>query len=370
MAEPLKLECSVEFEDEWRQLECHWDYKRFFTIKCKIFHGACYDASGNKVLDGETIGLKNGLPAVNLYYQLKNDSSFTTALETIYATPKAKRELYSPGCYRAVTLYECRVPFEKFNLANLCAANGYVKAKAIVKSTVGTTYEVSYELNKDASKLPYYLELAPSLSGSILVKKETSTRTLCSWPKAVASATQSPVHGYCVELRYQLGGKGLFKAVEGLTAVKEGSTYWLRKSAAVATASIEALEGEPPIESYEVDGSNLEVYLPGSDITAVYFNPTELGISKDDQIKVAIYPYTVYGSHVEDETNHESILSGTLLTGAGLQSEVENKSVGLVRVKVGTNDWREGQVWIKAADGWKEACGVYTKTSTGWKESV
>lgn len=368
MAEPLKLECSIDFEDEWRQLECHWDYKRFFTIKCKLFHGACYDTSGNKISEGESLGFENGLEALKFYYQVQNGSQVTVQ-ETFYTSPTQK-ERYSLGCSRNATTYECRIPFENFNLAALCAVYGSITARVVAKNTAGKTYEQTCSINKGATKLPYYLELAPTISGSILVKKETSTRTLCSWPKAVAAATQSPVHGYCVELRYQPGGKGAFNVIEGLTAVKEGTSYWLRKSAAPATASLEALEGEPPIESYEVPGDDVEVYIPSAEVTSVYFNPTELGIEKNDQIRVAVYPYTVYGSHVEDETDHESILSGTLLTGAGLQSEVENKSVGLVRIKVGTNDYREGQVWVKTSSGWKEACGVYTKTSSGWKESI
>lgn len=371
MAEPLKLECSVEFEDEWRQLECHWDYKRFFTIKCKIFHGAVYTATGTKVSEGESLGFANGRDRLEFYYlegvYLFTLTPFKAATVTAYKT-RSKLEVYN-NYYRYATSYECRIPFEGLDLKTLCGANGCFNAKVKAFSDTGTAYEKTCSINTAAAKLPYYLDLAPTMSGVVEVKKETSYRTKCSWTKAVPAADYSPIYGYCVELRYRAGESGPFSTVKGLTAVKEDSGYWLRKSDPAATASIEALEDEPPIESYEIAGKDIEVPILGEDTTEIYFNPSELGIEKDYQIKVAVYPFTVYGLSADYEPKEDEILNSSLLAGPGISSEVLNKQLGLVRIKT-SKGWVEGQVWVKTSNGWKESCGVYTKTSTGWKESI
>lgn len=369
MAEPLKLECSVEFEDEWRQLECHWDYKRFFTIKCKIFHGAVYTATGTKVSEGESLGFANGLPKIEFYIAEGSNAFRATTMTTYKKGPKLEAYTSTAGIYRNATSYECRIPFENLDLKTLCEANGCFNAKVKAFSDAGTAYEKTCSINTAAAKLPYYLEFAPTMSGVVEVKKETSYRTKCSWTKAEPAADYSPIYGYCVELRYRAGESGPFSTVKGLTAVKEESSYWLKKSAPAATASIEALEDEPPIESYEIAGKDIEVPILGADTTEIYFNPSDLGIERDYQIKVAVYPFTVYGLPVDYEPTEDEILNSSLLAGPGISSEALNKQLGLVRIKT-SNGWVEGQVWVKTSNGWKESCGVYTKTSTGWKESI
>lgn len=375
MAEALKLECSIDFEDEWRQLECHWDYKRFFTVKGKVFHGPLYDCLGTKTGEGENIGynLVSAKDKVDFSYKIGNwigkTAVFTTIGTTVYKLGTKRERYNTSGACRDATTFECRIPFENLDLKTLCTNLGKLTAKLKVQSDTGTDYEKLFCINSAATKLPYYLELAPTMEGTVEVKKENSARTKCSWTKATEAASHSPVHGYCVELRYRAGESGAFSTIEGLTAVKEGSSYWLRKTESLAMMSLEALEDEPAIEEYEVAGGNIEVYIPDPDVTEIYFNPAELGIEKDYQMKVAVYPFTVYGLPVDYAPTVDEILSSSLLTGTGVSSEALNKQLGLVRVKTASG-WKEGQVWVKTASGWKESTGVYIKTANGWKESV
>lgn len=89
----------------------------------------------------------------------------------------------------------------------------------------------------------------------------------------------------------------------------------------------------------------------------IKFNPVELDFKVGDTAYIGVIPYAKNGIGTQlfcpTEVYSDSIT-------------VEN--AGIVHVKVG-NEWKEGQVWVRADGSWHEAETVNVKTASGWKES-
>lgn len=109
------------------------------------------------------------------------------------------------------------------------------------------------------------------------------------------------------------------------------------------------------------------IYDRESTSTSITIDPIVHGFNSGDTVSLGVYSYSKNGI-------------GGLLFGGSPSAEDEQESApvivqnaGIVHIKAGANDWREGQVWVKVNKNgtaqWVEAETVNVKTSSGWKES-
>jgi hypothetical protein len=94
--------------------------------------------------------------------------------------------------------------------------------------------------------------------------------------------------------------------------------------------------------------------------TAIFKDPSKLGISPGDKIRLRVKSFNIDGA-------------GNTLQGDGVENTTDSpeylvQNAGVVNVKVG-GKWVEGQVWVKVNNEWKEAETVSTKVNGYWKES-
>ena len=379
MAEPLKLTCSVAFDEDWIQNDCHWDCNRYFEFTWKISHGDIY---GNA---SDTVALDSGeqLDKVEFYYCLgeyKSESSAPTSYYTrisisdILIDPEPKTELHSESngqrwFYRKASTYSHQLYFSSLSANQVAALYNAGCITTYIKAT-----DKNGKIYTNYFTLPYTLVAPPTISGSVHVKKISSKKFICSWSKAEGTFENSPVAGYCFELEHCPAGASSYTRVKDLALdTDENGNYKIIKSVSnISVSAPEALNGEEPIISYIGEGTSREVYLPSIDITSVYFNPLDFNIDlKEDLITVNVYPYIVYSNYwtYDNSGNKVSLEPSALLSSGVIQSSTIDTSAGLIRAKVSTG-WIEGQVLVKTADGWKEATVIYTKTADGWKETI
>lgn len=376
MAESLKLACSVDFDEDWIQAtgqsSCHWNCARYFDFTCKIFNGDIYS---NKecttvLTPGASINKVEFYYCFGPYKEVSNTLSYYTMIPStdisVVTTTSVDHEL---STFRKVSTYNYQLYFSSFTDTQLATlyASGCVTVYVKATDSAGAVYNAHYTL-------PYSLEASPKITGEVFVKKLSSRKFLCSWPKAEEAFENSPVAGYCFELKHRPAGTSSYKNVGNLALTTDtNGDYKVIKTVPESTEIKipKALDGEDPIESYIGEGASREVYLPGPDTTSVYFDPQEFGIESKDLFKVTIYPYIVYSSYTKYDSQGkvESIEPSALLSGNSISSPGEDGTTGLVRIKT-SNGWKEGQVWVKTSSGWKEASIIYTKTASGWKETI
>ena len=113
------------------------------------------------------------------------------------------------------------------------------------------------------------------------------------------------------------------------------------------------------------------INLGGYSIT-IY--PDKQEFEPGDKVRVGIRPYILWGAanpaHYGSDSNTNKLFNET--EGSyRYTEEITVQNAGVVRVKTGTDksSFKEGIVWIKTSDGWKEADVVKVKTANGWKES-
>ena len=76
-----------------------------------------------------------------------------------------------------------------------------------------------------------------------------------------------------------------------------------------------------------------------------------------DKVKATLYAYHTNGA-------------GTKLFSSKVTSDTYIvRNSGIMRAKL-SGAWKEGQVYVKISDDWKEAAAVYVKINGSWKESV
>lgn len=120
---------------------------------------------------------------------------------------------------------------------------------------------------------------------------------------------------------------------------------------------------EHTIDTIDLGGNSITIY------------PDQQGFEPGDQVQVGIRPYILWGAQYP--THYDSSSSTYKLFKSGedpkykYTATVTVQNAGVVRVKTGTDksSFKEGIVWVKTSDGWKEADVVKVKTANGWKES-
>lgn len=346
--ENIKLSCSVEFDDEWFQKDCHWLYNRFFNLTWTAY----------------CVGVD--LDEYWLYYRLGPKSANDSDYIKIEKNQVIEKSTGSKKCWTY------QLDFSSFSNEDLHALHDsgcitvYIKATDIVNKT--DRYYSAY------ATLQYDLELPPKDIPEVSLNRVSADHIICSWTKAetVFSDTDSAsVAGYVVELFHRPVGSDTYKRISGLGKQQDANGKWKLIKLPDTQEDIkvpDVLEGEEEIISFIGSGTTSEIYLDGADTTEVYFRPRDFGIEKKDYFKFVVFPYIVYSCFLdtEEQTNKPGAFLGPQ---DGTESKEMEFKLGVVRVKT-ESGWVEGQVWVYTEKGWVEADGVYAKTTDGWQESI
>jgi hypothetical protein len=127
---------------------------------------------------------------------------------------------------------------------------------------------------------------------------------------------------------------------------------WLKQSGVLIPKSL----GSTSIESWPEDADTIYYeYCPSDDVINKY------NIKPGDQIVWQIYAYTRYGLN-----NDSKDMLYDKLNNYSAAYTIENASI--VHVKV-NGEYREGQVYVKVGNEWREAESVYVKADGVWHES-
>ena len=338
----IKVYCSVVADDEWIQCEglegCHWEIKKYFEFTWKV---------------PTTTDTKF------FYFRIGTTGEY----ELVSASKAQCRELSN-----GISCWTYRKYLSELSDAALNKLYEEGKVTARISAVVSG---VGYE---DTHTIDYNLELAPKFEedkeDEIVVKKYSSKKIGCTWPEGVELLEVSPLSGYSIELRHRPKDSDTWTTIRNLKAEKISNTWWLTK----VEEEYEAPEfSDPSSIDLSTDvvtfigSANSEGYIFGPEDTEVFFNPEDFGINKNDSFKVVISPFTVIGNYTEADDPVPK--PGSLLAGEPIESEEIKFTLGIMRVKT-AGGWKEGQVWVKTGDVWKEAISIKTKSSDTWKESI
>ncbi len=417
LIEPVKIsDCKVTYEDSWLQEGRLWKYDRFFEFTGKICAGPVYNNStniseGTKIADGDTLTLIDGrMPCTckcKIEYTDSDGASASTNIDisnlviwptgAIYTLDKTLTDKLGKPAYRVTIYFRGQLDLDDIDLSILMA-----KPTITMIATVKGQLDSVYRTNSSAStKYEETLVLAPKKlqdnsenkkDWTITITKESSKRFKCSWPTAeYALASQNddkdnqPTIGYCIELlrcpKENLNDDPkVFTLITGLSTEEDNQgRIWLKRD----TTEEDIVIPEGVEQTFVGPGASTQVFVHNikddtEDTVEVYFNPKDLiksfGGNIKDEYEFRIYPYIVASSYLEEcEDGTVCVYPGTLLANDCTNSNTVNGLTGVMRVKVGENTWKEGQVWVYTEGGWKEASCVYVNvdgTAKGWKESI
>lgn len=369
----LKVECSIDFDDEWIQEGCHWNYKRFFDLTWKIWSGPLTNISTGENVSGR------GYSDRYFYYSLSGDTD-TSILSSNCSKSVINDAPWVEGFTRKLEIFKYRlyvsnIPTERLVTA---AKKGFnITAKVNVKDYNDQTISSSckYECSD--------FELPPKLINNIVIDRKSADHIICSWEKAEPTVESSvDVAGYAIELFGKKKDDNTFKQISDLAITKVDGKYKLVRATNNLTnytfADANDIEEDDNI-TFIGCGDTLEAFIDDPDTTEVYFSPRDFEITpghyldKDDDFQIVVYPYIVYSCYL-DLNDRPCVQHGALLTNNGTSSEKVKFKLGVVRVKT-EGGWVEGQVWVMTADGWKEADSVYAMVDDGtgkgvWKEAT
>ena len=369
----IKVECSIDFDDEWTQEDCHWNYRRYFDLTWKIWSEYVTNTSTGELVDGTDYSEKA------LYYSLSGDTD-TQVLPGTYSSTVINDAPWTEGYTRKLEIFKYRLYISSISIERLVAAaekGFYITAKANVKSYSNKTISNSYTYNLD-------LELPPKLLDGINLNRESSDHIICAWSKAepnINTESGASVAGYAIELFGKKKGTNTFKQISDLSISKEADgKYKLVRATGELPEEYTFADASTIKEEDDLTfigcGDKLEAFIDDPNVTEFYFNPSDFEVApgnplgKDDDFQIVVYPYVVYGSYIDGQ----AVKQGTLLTNSGTSSEEMKFKLGVVRVKT-EGGWVEGQVWVMTDKGWKEADSVYAMVDDGtgkgvWKEAM
>ena len=369
MAEQIKLECSIDYDDEWSNFEvgsdfsnCHFKYDRIFTITWVI-------------TDPE-----NEINNKYFYYKLSSTASYVQIAEEDLEHKDGSN------------IWKYELNLSEFNTATLTkhrTKDGWLNIYAYVEVETLTSI-----ISKEASYANgYYLELPPEHPVKSLDIKAITTKPgelKCSWARATAEYPDE-VHGYCIELlkcpanldstieeNYSLvydlawNEDRLAKTEDRLSGI--GEYELIKKPVNEEFIFPETVEGEEEIISFGALGNASEAYIKNPEVTHFYFSPEKLGLNKGDYYKFVIYPYQVYSCYLEGEEEenkltHYTVEHGAYITNEGTVSAVKQVPKAVMHIKT-AEGWVEGIVYVMTGKGWVEADSVYVNTKDGWKETT
>jgi hypothetical protein len=368
IAEPIKIECSVEYDDEWIQQDCHWEVRRFFRLVFNINNPDVYQIQLFCRFDKEPISdltfdtpnkdSTTGKYGKYIYLSTTNDNCFSKS------TARGWKYIYELGFIEPEEIYQ--------ELINNRHEDGHITVTAYI-----TALDKSGSHIEAHSSLRYYLQLPaegpitelstyrPVISPN---EEEYPGDFVCEW-NLVSPPTENEadsVDGYCIELDHKPEDAEEFSRVLGLKVdrwTEEPRSYYLTYD-----------EGANNPEAYlELDAD--DDYTPNEDGTTktikLYFTPEDVGV-KNGEYRFNIFPYNIYSHHEDYENGNLNGYCGPsalLSSDSGLDKPVIEVPKGIVRVMT-EDGWKEGKVWVYTEGGWKEAYAVFTYTDEGWKESI
>jgi len=345
-----KLACSIDFDDEWTQEDCHWKYDRVFIFSYKV------DSS-----------VRNS--RLHLYYRFSQSDDFTEI-------PIGNCKLVNNTYYYSIKLSDPVFAW----IMNKRDSVGHLSVE--IKATGRTLVLPFIDLEATAAYLYDYVLPPSSENLDINLTRKSADNIICSWNRPEDLLDNPSVAGYSIELfckkkdtdtfiQYKNLGWAVYpddcedETLRGqFVTDNEGS----RKLTKITNNSDPALSNVPGEISFKGIGSSYELRTRGPGEISFFFRPRDFDIQKDDFFMIKVYPYVVYGSYFDGTY----MTPGTLLAS---ESEKDNETdgmefkLGVVRVKTDSG-WVEGQVWVMTETGWKEADSIYTKTADGWKESI
>lgn len=178
--------------------------------------------------------------------------------------------------------------------------------------------------------------IAPLPPGGVMLDLLTNERLTVrkpwrfTWSAGVGANTHSPVVGYRIRL------------------------YKNNETIAIYAADGSRLSNEAPLSSgaivYDRDSTSCEITI----------DPKLHGFKSGDTVKLEVGAYTKMGKENTGARIHSAISTASAAWTV--------QSAGTVQVKVG-DEFKEGQVYVKVNNDWKEADTVSIKTSDGWMES-
>jgi hypothetical protein len=344
----VDVTCSIDFDYDLIQDDCHWDLDRYFKFTFKFLDPALeYSAVGYYRI-GDYVEVPTGKTFTEKGYKILNDSAFYKRNNT--------------------WIYHLGVSdLDQTDIINNRDGEGNLKITAVVKTNEDIAHETFSK----------YLELPPTLAAvkpnSTLPNVQTDYvqtnpgEFVCTWnPATVADCDDNNLHGvdtvdgYCIEILRKPAGSETFSKIYGLTwsdfyLTLTGSLQRYKLTKDSTDNYTEYIPTDNPLDFVlKTKSSSSQVYIENPLKTEFYFTPKDIGIESGDSYKILIYPY----SHYE----------GALISTEGISSDGIDVPKGIVRVKT-ANGWVEGQVWVMTESGWKNAEVIYAKTADGWKEA-
>lgn len=342
-----KLKCSIEFEDEWRPSSdgCHWDYDRICYLT--------YEVLDSKITTAE------------FFYRIGDYKDYDLSTN---ANTKNYTRIFSnnPNLFKTspnTWVYELRLSHLNIPSDGWFKITAYVHAKD-TNNNLYTAYSPPGKTDKTTS---YYLGLPPALDNlKVTLSRKSADHIDCTWTRPIDPLNSNSVAGYCIELFCKKKDSNNFMQVSELR-LDQDAEYNYR---VIKAPEIPAPQIVEDYESYIGQGTTSEVYIEDPNVTSFYFRPRDFGIVKDDYFMIRVYPYIVYSQYWDTSGQpQQSALLSSKGTNAENDSDEMKFTLGVVRVKT-DQGWKEGQVWVMTASGWKEADSIYVKTNTGWKEAI
>lgn len=210
-------------------------------------------------------------------------------------------------------------------IENPKAATRRVYAENVTTAAHGssTTAKTHADIKQHvAPNAPTNLEITHSKSRMTI--KENWT---LSWTAATAKNKSSPITGYRIRL------------------FKNGKAIPLKNS----NGKIVSTAG--------TDDNYYDRPLTTTKETTMLIDMQHYDFKPGDKVKATLYAYHTNGA-------------GTKLFSSRVTSDTYTvRNSGIMRAKL-SGAWKEGQVYVKISDDWKEAAAVYVKINGSWKESV
>jgi hypothetical protein len=375
MAEQIKVEYSVDFDDEWLQEDCHWKYDRFFILTWKIWSGDITNINTGEVSPGISYSYNNDDKKRKLYYRIGTGNNVQIYS---YKTTVNNNAKWGEGLTRKLETFTYRLNLSSIDIDKLLAARtpeGWLPITLYTEITDDSSTPHKFkEFTYD-----YYLKLPPSLPEILPIELVTNNpgEVKCTWNQPEETYSCDDAEGYCIEIFHCPEKESEFTKLDGLRwneASLGNGKYYIEKipdyKEVAFTEPTTTIDEDTEI-TFVAKNPKSELFIwkpiekPENYKPEFYFMPKELDIKPGDKYLFRVYPYNVYSAYLDENSLPQP---SSFLTNEGATKE-SKVSKGVVRVRT-SSGWVEGQVWVCTEKGWTMAESVYTKTETGWKEAI
>lgn len=244
-----------------------------------------------------------------------------------------------------------------------------------VNNTVSTTYSWSYDsasYNQSGTGTKNLNIATPTNATRAVYAKANAALSVFGDPVEVKATPNNPVYIKQYVAPGNPGTPVLFYSKSRLTVKEPWVFTWTAASPTNASSPVKGYrltlfkngtERSNSIPIKNSSGTDISRYVDSvyiydtSDLSFTVY-PDVNGFAPGDTVVLAVRPYIQTPTGLCLYNNDNTYSAATTVQNAGI-----------VHVKVDGTTWKEGQVWVKTGDGWKEAESILTKTTDGWKES-